>query len=248
MNTPKHSPKYTMLKRNEDGSLSFGRWDYVVQLLIILSLISFALETLPNLSEFHRSILKTFELCTVIVFTIEYLLRLFLSLPRGSYALSFFGLIDLVAILPFYIASGIDLSSVRAFRLLRLFRLLKLARYSSAMQRYNRAFMIAKEELILFGVTAMIMFYLASVGIYHFEHQAQPQVFTSVFHSFWWAVATLTTVGYGDIYPVTVGGKIFTFIVLMVGLGFVAVPTGLFASALSATREENDKDNKEGNK
>lgn len=106
------------------------------------------------------------------------------------------------------------------------------------MQRYHRAFMIAREELVLFGFTAMIMFYLASVGIYYFEHQAQPETFASVFHSFWWAVATLTTVGYGDIYPITVGGKIFTFVVLMIGLGFVAVPTGLFASALSKAREE----------
>ena len=82
------------------------------------------------------------------------------------------------------------------------------------------------------------MLYLASVGIYHFEHIAQPDIFASVFHSFWWAVATLTTVGYGDIYPITLGGKIFTFAILMVGLGFVAIPTGLFASALSKARDE----------
>jgi voltage-gated potassium channel len=109
------------------------------------------------------------------------------------------------------------------------------------MQRYHRAFLIAREELILFGFTALIMFYLASVGIYYFEHDAQPEVFASVFHSLWWAVATLTTVGYGDIYPITIGGKIFTFVVLMLGLGFVAVPTGLFASALSSARDEQNK-------
>ena len=83
---------------------------------------------------------------------------------------------------------------------------------------------------------------LASVGIYYFEHDAQPDVFTSVFHSLWWAVTTLTTVGYGDSYPITLGGKIFTFIILMIGLGFVAVPTGLFASALSAARNEERED------
>jgi voltage-gated potassium channel len=227
-----------MITYDEKGRVSFGRWDYLIQALIILSLITFALETLPDLSQSHRKILRAFEIGTVVIFTGEYLLRFFLSRPRGSYAHSFFGIVDLVAILPFYISSGIDLRSVRAFRLLRLFRLLKLARYSSAMQRYHRAFMIAREELILFGVTALIMFYLASVGIYYFEHEAQPETFASVFHSFWWAVATLTTVGYGDIYPVTTGGKIFTFVVLMIGLGFVAVPTGLFASALSRSREE----------
>ena len=227
-----------MINRDENGRVNFGRFDYFIQALIILSLISFALETLPDLSPQHEDWLRAFEVSTVIIFTIEYCLRFWLSRPRGSYVLSFFGIVDLVAILPFYISSGIDLRSVRAFRLLRLFRLLKLARYSSAMQRYHRAFMIAREELILFGFTALIMFYLASVGIYYFENQAQPDTFASVFHSFWWAVATLTTVGYGDIYPITVGGKVFTFIVLIIGLGFVAVPTGLFASALSTAREE----------
>ncbi len=106
------------------------------------------------------------------------------------------------------------------------------------MRRYHKAFLIAKEELVLFGTASMIVFYLASVGIYYYENEAQPEVFASVFHSMWWAVATLTTVGYGDIYPITAGGKVFTFIVLLIGLGFVAVPTGLFASALSKARED----------
>jgi voltage-gated potassium channel len=227
-----------MIRFDEHGRVSFGRWDYVIQFLIVLSLVTFALETLPNLTQTQMDTLRFIEIGTVAIFTVEYFSRLWLSRPRGSYAVSFFGIVDLIAILPFYIMSGVDLRSVRAFRLLRLFRILKLARYSSAMQRYHRAFLIAREELILFGFTALIMFYLASVGIYYFEHDAQPEVFASVFHSLWWAVATLTTVGYGDIYPITIGGKIFTFVVLMLGLGFVAVPTGLFASALSSARDE----------
>ena len=223
--------------RDEQGRVSFGRWEYLVQALIVLSMLLFAVETLPNLSGEWKKWLRVFEITSVMIFTVEYFLRVFFCQPKWTYALTFMGVIDLLAILPFYISTGLDLRSLRAFRLLRLFRLLKLARYSSAMQRYHRAFLIAKEELVLFGATALITLYLASVGVYYFESQAQPEAFASVFHSLWWAVVTLTTVGYGDVYPITVGGKVFTFFVLVVGLGIVAVPTGLFASALSKARE-----------
>lgn len=227
-----------MIHRDEKGRVSFGKWDYLVQLLIILSLISFAIETLPKLDSDFRQMLRVFEVATVGVFTIDYILRLCLSRPRLSYALSFFGIIDLLAILPFYISCGIDLRSLRAFRLLRLFRLLKLARYNKAMQRYHRAFSSVREELVLFGATALILIFLASVGIFYFERSAQPDVFASVFHCMWWAVTTLTTVGYGDTYPITVGGRVFTTFILFIGLGIVAIPTGLFSSALSQTRDD----------
>jgi voltage-gated potassium channel len=92
-------------------------------------------------------------------------------------------------------------------------------------------------DLAVFGMGALFVFYLAAVGIYFFERDAQPETFASVFHSFWWALATLTTVGYGDVYPVTVGGKIFTFFTLMIGLGVFAVPTGLITMAIVSTRE-----------
>jgi voltage-gated potassium channel len=133
---------------------------------------------------------------------------------------------------------GIDLRAVRALRLLRLLRILKLARYSSAIGRFQRAVALAREELVVFLGIAVMLIYLSAVGIYYFEHEAQPDLFASVFHSLWWAVVTLTTVGYGDAFPVTLGGRMFTFAVLMAGLGIVAVPTGLLASALSRVREE----------
>lgn len=227
-----------MMQRDDKGRVSFAKWDYAIQTLIVLSLVSFAIETLSGLSVPTQKALRAFEVFTVSVFTLEYLTRLLLSKPKRGYALSFFGFIDLAAILPFYVFTGIDLRPIRAFRLLRLFRLLKLARYSAAVRHYHRAFMIAREELVLFGATALIMLYLSAVGIYYFENQAQPEAFASVFHSLWWAIATLTTVGYGDVYPVTVGGRVFTFFVLVVGLGTVAVPSGLLASALSKAREE----------
>jgi len=227
-----------VIQCDDNGHVSFGRWDYLIQVLIVLSLISFAIETIPGISaEFHKA-LRVFEVFSVGIFTIEYLARLLLSRLRRRYVFSFFGLIDLVAILPFYLSTGIDLRSIRAFRLLRIFRLLKLARYSAAVRRYHRAFMIAREELVLFGATALVLLYLSAVGIYYFENQAQPETFSSIFHSLWWAIVTLTTVGYGDVYPVTAGGRAFTFFVLVLGLGVIAVPSGLLASALSKAREE----------
>ena len=93
------------------------------------------------------------------------------------------------------------------------------------------------EEIILFLVVTVILIFLSSAGIYYFEHQAQPEVFQSVFHSAWWSIVTLTTVGYGDVYPITIGGKMFTFFVLMIGVGLVTVPAGLVATALSKARE-----------
>ena len=143
-------------------------------------------------------------------------------------------------------ALGIDFRSVRAFRLLRLFRLAKLARYSHAVRRLHRAVLIAKEELVLFASVAAVLIFVSAVGIYHFERDAQPEQFASVFHSMWWAVVTLTTVGYGDVYPVTAGGRAFTFVVLVLGLGVVAFPAGLIASALSKAREEENAEDDAG--
>ena len=217
--------------------------EFLIQGLILLSLVTFSIETLPNLSENERKILYGIEIFTIAAFTIEYLMRIILSNNKLSYIFSFYGIIDILSVLPFYIGLGIDLRSLRALRLFRLLRLFKLARYSKAIQRFHRAFIISKEEIVLFFLSACIMLYLAGVGIYFFENKAQPEVFASVFDGLWWAVATLTTVGYGDCYPITVGGKIFTFFILIIGLGIIAVPTGMVASALAKARamEEDDK-------
>lgn len=218
--------------------LSCKVFTFTIQSLIIVSLVTFSIDTLPNLSLNTKKYLRVIEVFTVIIFTIEYLLRILMSERKIKFIFSFYGVVDLAAILPFYLASGLDLRAVRVFRLLRLVRVLKLLKYNKAIDRFNRALFIVKEELILFGFIAVIMIYLSAVGIYYFENSAQSEQFKSVFHSLWWAVTTLTTVGYGDMYPITAGGKLFTFIVLMIGLGIVAVPTGLIASALSKVREE----------
>ncbi len=213
----------------------------VIQLLIVASLLGFSIETLPNLTAEARSWLRWLEVITVVIFSGEYLLRLWAAENRWKFATSFFGIVDLLAVLPFYIAPGADLRSVRVFRLLRLFRLLKLVRYSKAVRRFHLALNIAREELILFGAVSCIMLYLSAVGIYFFENVAQPTHFASVFHSLWWATTTLTTVGYGDVYPVTLGGRCFTFVVLLIGLGIISIPAGIIASALAKAREIEDK-------
>jgi len=206
-----------------------------IQVLILLSLVCFSIETLPDLKEGIKSLLKSIEIITIIIFTIEYILRIVVSEKRLKYIFSFYGIIDLAAILPFYISRTIDLRSLRVFRLFRLLRIFKIVKYSKALQRLKNAFLMIKEELILFFFVTCFMIFISAMGIYYFENPAQPEVFKSIFHSMWWAVASLTTVGYGDFYPITTGGKIFTFIVLMIGLGIVAIPTGLIASAFTKT-------------
>jgi len=214
--------------------------DIFIQSLIVLSLISFSIETFPYLSENIKRLLKISETIIVAIFTVEYLLRLFVSDKKLQFVFSFYGLIDLFAILPFYVARGIDLRSIRIFRLFRLVRAFKVFRYSKAIQRFKNAFLEVKEELTLFLVATGFLLFLTSVGIYYFENSAQPEQFKSVFHCLWWAVVTLTTVGYGDVYPVTVGGKIFTSFIVIIGLGIIAVPTGLIASALTKTLSDEE--------
>lgn len=225
---------------NSTDHVSGKVFAFAVQALILVSLVTFSIDTLPGLSQKTQEVLRGIEVVTVGIFTLEYALRLVVAEKKSRFVFSFYGLVDLAAILPFYIASGLDLRAVRVFRLLRLVRILKLLKYNQAVKRFNRALAIAKEELALFGFVAAIMLYLSAVGIYYFEHAAQPEAFKSVFHSLWWAITTLTTVGYGDMYPITTGGKVFTCFVLMVGLGIIAVPTGLLASALSQAREEEE--------
>lgn len=227
----------------ENNDTARGKvFDIVIQFLIILSLISFSIETLPDLDQKIRLILKYFEIATVLLFTLEYLLRLIVSDRKLQFIFSFYGVIDLLAILPFYITRSVDLRSIRILRLFRLIRTLKLLRFNEAVQRFRKAFEIVKEELILFLFATALLLFVTAVGIYYFENPAQPEHFKSVFHSMWWAIITLTTVGYGDFYPVTTGGKIFTSLILIIGLGIIAVPTGLIASALTKSIENEKSD------
>lgn len=230
----------------EDNTTRKGKFfDYFIQVLILASLIAFTVETLPNNSKATIDFLNTFEIICVSIFTLEYILRIYVAKKPLRYIFSFYGLIDFLAIFPFYLRTAYDLRALRAFRIFRIFRTLKLVRYNKAIKRFHIAAGIIKEELVLFLIVTAIFIFLASAGIYYFENEAQPELFSSVIHSGWWAVVTLTTVGYGDVYPITVGGKIFTFFILLIGVGIVTIPAGLVASALSKAREiEKEKLNK----
>lgn len=213
-----------------------------IQFLIVLSVITFSVETLPNLKPQTKAILNSIEVFCVVVFTAEYLARIYVADNKPKFVFSFFGLIDLFAILPFYLFFGLDLRSLRVLRMFRLFRLLKLVRYNRAMRHFAKAMLLAKEQIILFMGVTLVLIYFAAIGIYYFENEAQPEHFSSIFDSLWWSIVTLTTVGYGDVYPITVGGRIFTFFILLIGLGIVAIPTGIISSSLTKVVEPDSEE------
>tara|TARA_B100000767_G_scaffold51881_1_gene47376 strand:- start:2009 stop:2740 length:732 start_codon:yes stop_codon:yes gene_type:complete len=228
----------------EDNTSKKGKiFDNIIQFLILLSLVAFSIETLPNNSPEIIKFLYEFEVFCISIFSIEYLLRIIVSKKPFSYIFSFYGLIDFLAVIPYYLSS-IDLRFLRAFRIFRIFRAFKLNKYNKALNRFQIAYRIVKEELMLFMVVIVILLFIVSAGIYFFENQAQPEVFKSIFHSSWWSIVTLTTVGYGDVYPITLGGKIFTFFVLIIGVGVVTVPAGLVATSLSKAREIQEEEQK----
>ena len=229
----------------QDNTTVAGRlFDTIIIVIIFYSLFVIAWETVPGLSPEMVRLLELSETVVTSIFVAEYGLRIATARNRRKYLFSFYGIVDFLAIAPvffFFLPIGNEVLAVRAVRILRIFRVVKLTRYSDAMFRLGRALRASKEEAELFVVATAILLFLASVGIYYFEHDVQPETFSSIPASLWWAVATLTTVGYGDIYPITTGGKIFTFLILMCGLGVVAVPAGLIASALTEIREEEHK-------
>lgn len=214
------------------------RFDYTIMAFILLSMVTMSLETLPDISHSTIQVFNSIELVIVGVFTAEYILRVWTAEKPFKYIFSFLGIIDLIAIVPFWLATGINLQGARAFRLIRMIRVLKVLRYMSALKRLERAIRLVQEELIVFGVLAAIIIFVTSVGIYQFEHGAQPEAFPSIPHSVWFSIVSLTAVGYGDVTPITAGGKIFTSMILIIGLAIVAIPTALIVSGLTRVKLE----------
>ena len=220
----------------EEGMLP-RKIEFLSQIVVLFSLITFTLE--PDRELASHAIFRISEIIVVTLFTIEYLARVYVSKNKKRYMLSFYGLTDLLAILPAIITLGfVDLRFARIFRLLRLLRILKFVRYTRSINILQRAFRDIRGELMIFLFLTVVVVYISSVGIYYFEHKAQPDSFGSIGESLWWSIVTLTTVGYGDAYPITTGGRVFTTFILFIGLGIVAIPSGLLASSLQSARRK----------
>ena len=222
-----------------DTETTAGRvFDRVVISLIIVSIVSFSIETSPDLPSSMRPFLAYSEAIITILFTLEYGLRIYVAPKKIQYIFSFYGLIDLLAILPFYIATGIDLRALRAFRLL------KVVRYTHAIMTFAKALSVAKGQLITFGFATLLMLFISSAIIFTLENQADADQFRSVLESLWWVIESLLRIdmGYRDMHPITTGGKVFAHIMMLYGIVLVAVPAGIFASALSKVYRERERD------
>ena len=215
--------------------------EYGSFLLVIVSVLSISIETMPGLSDRVLIAFAVMEVVITILFAIEYIWRIVTAENKWRYITSFYGIIDFIAIVPLFLMFVVDLRAIRVFRIFRLMRVLKLAGHMKALKSFGEALNQSKEQLVVFFTVALIFLYLAAIGIYHFEHEAQPEKFQSVFHCLWWAVSTLTTVGYGDIYPITVGGKVFASLIVFLGIGIVAAPAGIIAAALTSTASDSDE-------
>lgn len=210
-------------------------FDFFIYFIIILTVIDHALQTLDSMKEYH-DLLERLEIISIVIFSIEYLIRFIANPNKVKYLFSFWSIIDLVALAPFYLGFPVDLREVR------ILRLIQLMKYDSAYKNIIIAFKKIQRELLIFSLLTIFLLYVAAVGIYHFENPAQPEVFKDIFHSMWWSVATLTTVGYGDMYPITDGGKFFSSMIIFISLGIVAIPAGLIASSfIDAIKNKSNK-------
>ena len=232
---------YRLLESTEQSGPLSRYLDIALIVLIALNVVVVAIETVPGIYEANKVAFIIFDTFSVGVFTVEYVGRVWVSREdlryqgrwgRLRYMLTPMAVVDFLAIAPFYLAHfiGVDLRFLRAVRMLRVF---KLTRYSSAM---NLLLIVLKEEAstLLAGFFILfIMLILAASGAYIVEHNVQPEAFGSIPESMWWALVTLTTVGYGDVTPITPLGRMFGGLVTVIGIGVAALPAGIIASGLA---------------
>ena len=235
---------FEILDCAKDGDKASKAFDIFIIVLIVLNVIALMLDSFSDLPDLVQKVLKNFELFSIIIFTVEYFLRLWTAkyqypnskVPVIRYIFSFMAIIDLLAILPFYIplTVSVDLRFLRILRLFRIMRVLKLNRYSSAMETVIKVLKNEKEKLFYTIFIMMVLIICASSLMYYVENPVQPDKFPNIVASIWWAVATLTTVGYGDVYPITALGKFLSGVIAILGIGIVALPTGIISSGFMA--------------
>lgn len=228
----------------EPGGEDSRYFDPFILGLITLNVVAVVLGTVESIYRPYASVFDVFEHFSVAVFSLEYILRVWSCtenpnfrspvLGRLRFMVTPMALVDLLAVLPFYLPSvQSDLRFMRAMRLFRLFRVLKLARYSESLQTFIDVLRLKKEELVLMFFAILILLVISSSLVYEAEHEAQPDAFASIPAAMWWGIVTLATVGYGDVYPETDLGKLIGSIVVILGIGLFALPTGVLASGFA---------------
>lgn len=218
-------------------------FDIFILILIFFNVVVVILESYNVILEQYRFFFYYFEIISIAVFTLEYLGRVWSCAEDERFSNPFIGrlkfirsplaLIDFLAIVPFYLPFiGLDLRFIRLFRFIRIFRLAKSARYIKSMKLFGRVLISKKEELFIISFAMILMLVVASALMYFVESEAQPDKFPNIIAAMWWSIATLTTVGYGDIYPITDIGKILASFIAILGIGFFAMPTAVLGSGL----------------
>jgi voltage-gated potassium channel len=221
-------------------------FDKFIFLLIVVNLISMVLESEPWISDRFRFYLSSFEVISISIFSLEYVYRSIVAYKtKRKYNWTFFGIIDLLSVLPFFfdMLIGFDGRFIRVFRLFRISRILKLGKFSKSFELLGRGINNVQKELYITFFIAFIMLFFSASGIYYLENPEQPQYFSSITESFWWSVSSLTGVGFEEIFPQTFGGKLFGTFISLIGIGVVAVPTGIIsASFVEVLDQEKNKE------
>lgn len=247
---------YRALEPKSGDSDRLSTINRVLIFLVLGSFVLLALETEPSIAKTGQTILGWLNLALVIIFAFEYCVRVWAAgedpeyrglKGRLRYALSFYAIADLAAFMPELLlmilaGDGIDPRTLAVLKTLRLFRLFKLARYVPAFGLLGEAVKRAGSQLMTSLFLALALVFVSAVTLYLIEGHTQPEAFGSIPRAIWWAIATLTTVGYGDVYPVTPIGRIAASAIALAGIGVVALPAGVFASAFSdIIREESER-------
>lgn len=240
---------FEILEVADAGDQASRLFDISLLVLILANLVVITLETVEGLTLHYRAYFEVCETVSITIFTIEYLLRVWsctassdLHHPlvgRIKFLFTPLALIDLVALAPFYLPLliPIDIRFIRFVRLLRVLRLFKLSRYFQSFQVLGNIFKSKRDELLVTLMGVLGLLWLASTLMYFIEHDAQPEAFANIPATMWWGVATLTTVGYGDVYPVTTAGRILGSFISILGIGLFALPTGILASGFTEELE-----------